>query len=102
MMEDEKIPVEVLTYVQSVINYLENNETAYDYFIGSNSKETFINLLKDVAVINFNQRSEPQLTKEQFEILRLSTNIFDKIENNEMPEDSIYEYIPNHLKFYLK
>ena len=53
-------------------------------------------------MLNFLKKGEPQLSQEQFEFLRVSVNVFSRVEQDEMPQDSIYDYIPNHLKFYIK
>jgi hypothetical protein len=99
---EEEVPLDVLVYIGNVRQYLETNEQAYKYFIGEFSEETFFSLLKDVAMLNFLKKGEPQLSQEQFEFLRVSVNVFSRVDQDEMPQDSIYEYIPNHLKFYIK
>ena len=90
---------DVLVYIQSVKSYLEKNSEAREYFIGDNSEESFFELVIDIANVNYEKRGEPQLTKEQFELVRITLRAFQQAENG---DDSIYEYIPNHINFYLK
>lgn len=90
---------DVLVYIQSVKSYLERNSEAREYFIGDKSEESFFELVIDIANVNYEKRGEPQLTKEQFELVRITLKAFEEAEKE---DDSIYEYIPNHIKFYLK
>jgi hypothetical protein len=48
------------------------------------------------------KNGEPQLSKEQFEVLRLSMKIFKEVDKEIQIEELIYNYIPNNIKFYLK
>jgi hypothetical protein len=50
---------EVLVYLQKVKNYLSTNEEAKTYFIGNSDAEK-----------NFEKNGQPELTQEQFELLR--------------------------------
>ena len=97
---DENSSVEIEIYLRNVRNYIEGNTDAYNYFIGDASIETFMELLESIAVQNQQSNGEPQLTRAQFEFLRISISVFKKVEEEE--ENSIYQYIPNHIKFYLK
>jgi hypothetical protein len=90
---------DVLVYLQSVKTYLENNTEAREYFIGDSDEESFLDLVSDVANVNYEKRGEPQLTKAQFEFVRITLRAFTQ---SETQDDSIYEYIPNHINFYLK
>ena len=90
---------DVLVYIQSVKSYLEKNSEAREYFIGDNSEESFFELVIDIANVNYEKRGEPQLTKEQFELVRITLKAFQEVE---VEDNSIYEYIPNHINFYLK
>ena len=90
---------DVLVYIQSVKSYLERNSEAREYFIGDKSEESFFELVIDIANVNYEKRGEPQLTKEQFELVRITLRAFQQAENE---DNSIYEYIPNHINFYLK
>jgi hypothetical protein len=93
---------EVLIYLQTVKNYIDNNEEAKRYFIANGSESDFYGIVVDIAQINFNKRGEPQLSKEQLELVRITLIAFKKSEEQELPNDSIYEYIPKHINFYLK
>jgi hypothetical protein len=61
---------EVLVYVQKVKNYLETNQEAREYFIGDANAEEFYTHLKLISEKNFEENGEPELSKEQFELLR--------------------------------
>lgn len=90
---------DVLIYLQTVKNYLENNIEAKKYFIGRNDEDAFYDLIKDIANVNYEKNREPKLTREQFELVRITLQEFTDAEKK---DDSIYEYIPNYIKFYLK
>ena len=90
---------DVLIYIQSVKSYLEKNSEAREYFIGDSNEESFYELVIDIANVNYEKRGEPQLTKEQFELVRITLRAFQEVEAE---DNSIYEYIPNHINFYLK
>lgn len=90
---------DVLVYIQSVKTYLDKNQEAKKYFIGEADEESFYELITDVANVNYEKRGEPQLTKEQFELIRITLRAFKEAEEE---DDSIYEYIPNQIKFFLK
>jgi Golgi nucleoside diphosphatase len=96
----EKSP-EVLIYLQTVKKYIDGNEEAKKYFIANDSESDFFDLIGDISQINFEKRGQPELSKEQFELVRITLIAFKKSEE-EIPDDSIYEYIPNHINFYLK
>jgi hypothetical protein len=93
---------DVLVYIQTVKTYLDKNSEAKEYFIGDNSEESFYELVIDVASVNYEKRGEPQLTKEQFELIRITLRAFKQAEEEEVEDTSIYEYIPKHINFYLK
>ena len=93
---------DVLVYIQTVKTYLDKNSEAKEYFIGDNNEESFYELVIDVASVNYEKRGEPQLTKEQFELIRITLRAFKQAEEEEMEDTSIYEYIPKHINFYLK
>lgn len=97
------VPVEVQMYLQNVRQYLMNNKEAYEYFIGSSPEEDFFDMLEKIAINNFLKNGEPQLTKVQFEVLKFTSSVFDKInEEPSQPEDSIYEYFSKEIKIKLK
>jgi CRISPR/Cas system endoribonuclease Cas6 (RAMP superfamily) len=61
---------EVLTYLQTVKNYLKKNDEARRYFLHGVDEEKFFDHLTEIAQKNFNQLGEPMLNKEQFDLLR--------------------------------
>jgi hypothetical protein len=93
---------DILIYIQTVKNFLENNKGTKEYFLTNVDEELFYDNLGQIAQINLEKNGEPQLSKEQFEVLRLSLQIFKKVDDDIQIEESIYEYIPNDIKFYLK
>jgi hypothetical protein len=93
---------DILIYIQTVKNFLENNKGTKEYFLTNVDEELFYYNLGQIAQINLEKNGEPQLSKEQFEVLRLSLQIFKKVDDDIQIEESIYEYIPNDIKFYLK
>lgn len=92
---------EVLIYLQTVKKYVEGNEEAKKYFIANDVESDFYGLVLDVAQINFTKRGEPQLSKGQFELIRITLLSFKKSAEEDIPSDSIYEYIPTQINFYL-
>lgn len=97
-----KFSPDILIYIQTVKNFLENNEGIKKYFLTNVDEDLFFENLGQIAEINLTKNGEPQLSKEQFEVLRLSLQIFKKVDDEIQMEESIYEYIPNNIKFYLK
>ena len=97
-----KFSPDILIYIQTVKNFLENNEGTKIYFLKNVDEDLFFVNLGQIAEINLTKNGEPQLSKEQFEVLRLSLQIFKKVDEEIQMEESIYEYIPNNIKFYLK
>ena len=63
---------EILVYLQRVKNYLNTNEEASKYFIGDSDVDEFYNQLAIVSTDNFEKNGQPELTKEQFELLRMA------------------------------
>ena len=97
-----KFSPDILIYIQTVKNFLENNKGIRKYFLTNVDEDLFFENLGQIAEINLTKNGEPQLSKEQFEVLRLSLQIFKKVDEEIQMEESIYEYIPNNIKFYLK
>ena len=96
------LPSEILIYIQTVKNYLDSNVDARNYFLSNNDENSFYDSLTNIAKLNFEKKGTPELSKLQFELLRISLNIFNMVEKEIETEDLIYEYIPNNIKFYLK
>ena len=63
---------EILVYLQRVKNYLNTNQEANKYFIGDSDVDEFYNQLTIVSEKNFETNGQPELTKEQFELLRIA------------------------------
>ena len=63
---------EILVYLQRVKNYLNTNEEANKYFIGDSDVDECYNQLTIVSEKNFETNGQPELTKEQFELLRIA------------------------------
>lgn len=97
---EEGSSVEIQIYLQNVRDYIQSNEEAHSYFVGDGSMDTFMELLETIAIQNHQKNGEPQLTRAQFEFLRITVTAFKRVEEEE--ENSIYQYIPSHIKFYLK
>jgi hypothetical protein len=93
---------DILIYIQTVKNFLENDKGTKEYFLTNVDEDLFYENLGQIAQINLEKNGEPQLSKEQFEVLRLSFQIFKKVDEEIKTEESIYDYIPNDIKFYLK
>ena len=92
---------EVLIYLQTLKNYFENNEEARSYFLSNVNEEDFFNLVGETSERNLKKNSEPQLTKEQLEFLRVSLMVFKMVEE-ESDDNFIYQYKPKNINFYLK
>ena len=93
---------DILIYIQSVKNFFENNENIRKYFLTNVDNDLFFENLGQIAEINLIKNGEPQLSKEQFEVLRLSLQIFKKVDDEVEMEETIYEYTSNNIKFHLK
>lgn len=63
---------EVLVYLQKIKNYLNNSEDAKNYFIGQADVDEFYKELAIISNKNFETKGQPELTKEQFELLRVA------------------------------
>ena len=61
---------EVLTYLQTVKNFLKKNDEARKYFLHGVDENMFYEHLIEIAQKNFEQLGEPMLNKEQFDLLR--------------------------------
>lgn len=62
--------MEILIYLQKVMNYFTTNDEVKDYFIGSSDPLLFYSKVKDQSIKNFTERGDPMLTKEEFEEIR--------------------------------
>ena len=66
------LSAEILMYIQKVKLYFSNNIEATQYFIGDSDVDEFYKQLTIVSEKNFETNGQPELTKEQFELLRLA------------------------------
>lgn len=66
---------EVLVYIQKIKNFLNTNESARDYFIGKSDVDEFYKQLSIISEKNYETNGQPELTKEQFELLRLTLEV---------------------------
>lgn len=96
-----KFSPDVLIYVQTIKNYFSTNKEAGEYFLKNVDYGLFFNNLAEISEINFQKTGDPQLSKEQFEFLRISMMIFKEVDEKEK-DDTIYDYITQDIKFYLK
>ncbi|MEY4572078.1 MAG: hypothetical protein RLZ10_1304 [Bacteroidota bacterium] len=63
---------DILVYLQKVKSFLKTNEEASKYFIGDSDVDEFYKQLTIVSEKNFETNGQPELTKEQFELLRVA------------------------------
>ncbi len=63
---------EILVYLQKVKSFLKTNEEASRYFIGDSDVDEFYRQLTIVSEKNFETNGQPELSKEQFELLRVA------------------------------
>ncbi len=61
---------EILVYLQKVKTYLNSNEEAKQYFIGGSDADEFYKHLAIISEKNFEDNGQPELSREQFELLR--------------------------------
>lgn len=66
----KNLETEVLIYLNQIKSFLEKNEEARNYFIQDLSIEEFYEKVKTLSQKNFESSGQPQLTQEQFELLR--------------------------------
>lgn len=66
----EKLPPEVLIYIQNVRKYFTTNEESKEYFQIDKHGEEFFNEITDLSQKNFEEHGTAELSIEQFEDLR--------------------------------
>lgn len=66
----EKLPPEVLIYVQNVKKYITTNEETREYFDVETNGGEFFDELTELSHKNFKETGDAQLTAQQFEDLR--------------------------------
>jgi hypothetical protein len=90
---------DVLIYVQTIRNYFTTNESAREYFLKNVDHDLFFENLAKISEVNFQKTGDAQLTKEQFEFLRISMMIFKEVSDR---EETIFDYKTEDIKFHLK
>ena len=66
----EKLPPEVLIYVQNVRKYITSNDETREYFEIDNNSDEFFEALTELANKNFKESGEVELSMAQFEDIR--------------------------------
>jgi hypothetical protein len=66
---------EVLVYIQKIKNFLNTNDSARDYFIGNSDVDEFYKQLSIISEKNYETNGQPELSKEQFELLRITLEV---------------------------
>jgi hypothetical protein len=91
---------DVLIYVQSVKDFFSKNKETRDYFIGGSDEDEFFNFLSEISSKNYEEKNEPQLTKEQFELLRGMIQV-EKLKNLAEEKDNLFFDVTGFGKFCL-
>ena len=74
MEQLERMSPEILIYLQNLRKHLKDNEVARKYFEIDRNEEAFFEYLTELSIKNFKDSGEPQLTLEQFELIRQRMN----------------------------
>jgi hypothetical protein len=90
---------EVLIYSQNFKKYLDNNDDVRNYFLKNVHEEEFFRKLLEVSEENFKKDGNPELTIQQFEILRIKKEINKQVNEN---NDNIFTYQTENIKIYIK
>jgi hypothetical protein len=93
------ISPEVLIYIQTIKNYISNNEETKEYFIGNNDAEIFYEKLLKKSENNFTEKGDPKLSKEDFEELKKSFTNKTKEKTDQM--DNVFQNISTFGKICL-
>ena len=82
---------EVLTYLQTVKNFLKKNDEAKKYFLHGVDEKMFYEHLCEISQKNFEQLGEPMLNKEQFDLLRKTMKAISIVGKsiNELEEEEV-------------
>jgi len=67
---EKKMSPEVLIYIQTVKKFLTVNETTRKYFAVDRNEEAFFDYVTELSSKNYEESGSPQLSIEQFELLR--------------------------------
>ncbi len=90
---------EVLIYSQNFKKYLDNNDDVRNYFLKNVHEEEFFRKLLEVSEENFKKDGHPELTIQQFEVLRIKKEINKQVNEN---NDNIFTYQTENIKIYIK
>lgn len=66
----EKLPPEILIYIQNVRKYFTTNEKTKEYFQIKSTSDEFFDEVIEVSLKNFKESDAPELSIEQFEEVR--------------------------------
>lgn len=66
----EKLPTEVLIYIQNVRKFVAKNKATRDYFKIDSHEEDFFDELTEVSIKNFKETGDAQISIVQFEEIR--------------------------------
>lgn len=85
---------EVSIYIQKIKSYLKSNQEAWEYFIGDSDVDEFFKQLEIVSEKNLETNGQPELTKEQFELLRMAIKV-DSIKKQRLfySDDKLFMYL---------
>lgn len=90
---------EVLIYSQNFKKYLDNNVDVKNYFLKNIHEEEFFKKLLEVSEENFKKGGQPELTIQQFEMLRIKKEINKQVDDD---NDNIFTYQTENIKIYIK
>ena len=77
---------EVYIYLQTVKNFLNNSDEAWNYFLNDSDEDLFYDHLCDIAQKNFDERGVATLDQNQFELLKMTVKAI-VISKKEIPEE---------------
>jgi hypothetical protein len=85
---------EVSIYIQKIKTYLKTSQEAWDYFIGDSDVDRFYEELEVISEKNLETNGHPELTKEQFELLRMAIKV-DSIKKQRLfySDDKLFMYL---------
>lgn len=97
------LPPEVLIYIQSVKNFLDNDSQAKEYFIHGGNEEFFFYHLTEIAQKNLESEGNAMLTMEQFELIRKTMVLIQTINktDEQIIEESLFIDYKEYGKFCL-
>lgn len=88
---------EVLIYLQKIKTYFKNNEEARNYFVGDANIDEFYNQLSIISSKNLKTNGQPELTKEQFELLRMTIKVVEiRKQRVFYSDDKLFMYLDDY------